>query len=266
MWDGRTGERIAEALERLLRAHGLTGPGTRPGARCAPEARAGVGPHALPAAAAEAGSAPGPAAACRGRALGAAGAARAQPAGPDAVALPEDGARPGRGAAGTTPRIELLWRYNQHYFDDLNADGAAAQRDGWHRALVRRWIDENPPAPRHGLGAVSGVAAHRQLDQVVRWAASAPEPAWLHSLAVQARWLTASGWNGTCWATTCSPTPRRWCLPACSSTGPRPKPGWHDGPAHPASANCPSRSWPTAASSSAARCTTRWRWRTCWTC
>ena len=43
------------------------------------------------------------------------------------------------------PSLDLLWRYNQHYFDDLNAD-AAESRTAWHSALVQRWIDENPPA------------------------------------------------------------------------------------------------------------------------
>lgn len=36
-----------------------------------------------------------------------------------------------------------LWRYNLHYFDDLAADGADA-RLPWHRALVARWMAENP--------------------------------------------------------------------------------------------------------------------------
>ncbi len=45
------------------------------------------------------------------------------------------------------PAIALLWRYNQHYFDDLNATGAPARR-ARHDALIQRWCGENPPG--HG--------------------------------------------------------------------------------------------------------------------
>lgn len=44
---------------------------------------------------------------------------------------------------------DKLWLYNLHYFDDLNAVDAAG-RANWHRALVQRWIAENPPG--HGNG------------------------------------------------------------------------------------------------------------------
>lgn len=42
------------------------------------------------------------------------------------------------------PSVEALWRYHLHYFDDLNAEGAE-QRVGWHRELLQRWLEENPP-------------------------------------------------------------------------------------------------------------------------
>ena len=42
-----------------------------------------------------------------------------------------------------------LWLYNLHYFDDLNAEDAK-QRVDWHKALIQRWIDENPPAVGNG--------------------------------------------------------------------------------------------------------------------
>lgn len=42
------------------------------------------------------------------------------------------------------PRMPKLWLYQLHYFDDLNAFGAAT-RSGWHRSLMDRWIAENPP-------------------------------------------------------------------------------------------------------------------------
>lgn len=38
-----------------------------------------------------------------------------------------------------------LWRYNLHYFDDLNAEGAGTRVD-WHRSLIGRWISENLPS------------------------------------------------------------------------------------------------------------------------
>lgn len=39
----------------------------------------------------------------------------------------------------------MLWRYQLHYFDDLNALDFA-DRSAWHSALIERWIAENPPA------------------------------------------------------------------------------------------------------------------------
>ncbi len=47
------------------------------------------------------------------------------------------------------PSWEKLWRYNLHYFDDLVATGARA-RDVWHRVLIFRWINENPPGQGTG--------------------------------------------------------------------------------------------------------------------
>lgn len=90
-----------------------------------------------------------------------------------------------------------LWRYNLHYFDDLVAQGAA-ERAPWHRALVERWIAENPPG--HGTGWEPYPTSLRIVNWV-KWAltdgqtARDGEPrlldAALHSLAVQARWLRA---------------------------------------------------------------------------
>jgi uncharacterized heparinase superfamily protein len=80
-----------------------------------------------------------------------------------------------------------LWLYNLHYFDDLNADGAAA-RLGWHRALIARWIAENPPAAGNGW---EPYALSLRVVNWIKWAlcANALEPDAAHSLAVQARWL-----------------------------------------------------------------------------
>lgn len=86
------------------------------------------------------------------------------------------------------PRIPLLWRYNLHYFDDLNAQGADARRD-WHRALLARWMAANPP------GQGTAWAPYPLSLRVVNWikwflAGEAPPAAVVHSLAVQVRWLT----------------------------------------------------------------------------
>lgn len=85
-------------------------------------------------------------------------------------------------------RVALLWRYNQHYFDDLNAQGAAGRAD-WHRALLQRWLDENPP------GRGTAWAPYPTSLRIVNWVkwvlgGQALTPAWQQSLAVQARWLT----------------------------------------------------------------------------
>jgi uncharacterized heparinase superfamily protein len=86
------------------------------------------------------------------------------------------------------PQREKLWRYNQHYFDDLNAKDAA-QRIEWHRALLVDWVRANPP----GLGnAWEPYPTSLRIVNWVKWALDGnelPEPC-IHSLAVQARWLT----------------------------------------------------------------------------
>ncbi|MCW5632668.1 MAG: alginate lyase family protein [Rubrivivax sp.] len=84
--------------------------------------------------------------------------------------------------------LPLLWRYNQHYFDDLNAEGAEGRRE-WHRALVARWITENPP----GRGtAWAPYPVSLRIVNWIKWFCAGQPPAgpWLASLAVQARWLT----------------------------------------------------------------------------
>ena len=84
--------------------------------------------------------------------------------------------------------IALLWRYNLHYFDDLCAHGSAA-RDVWHRALIGRWLRENPP-PR----CKTAWAPYPTSIRIVNWikwilAGNEPVSGMLESLAVQARWL-----------------------------------------------------------------------------
>jgi uncharacterized heparinase superfamily protein len=86
------------------------------------------------------------------------------------------------------PAKAKLWRYNQHYFDDLNAQGAEARRD-WHTGLIARWIAENPPA------SGSGWEPYPVSLRIVNWVKFALiggtlDAAARDSLAVQVRWLT----------------------------------------------------------------------------
>ncbi|MFA5913765.1 MAG: alginate lyase family protein [Burkholderiales bacterium] len=80
-----------------------------------------------------------------------------------------------------------LWLYNLHYFDDLVADGAAARAE-WHRALVSRWIAENP------AGQGNGWEPYPTSLRIVNWvkwslAGNALDSETVASLAQQARWL-----------------------------------------------------------------------------
>jgi uncharacterized heparinase superfamily protein len=87
------------------------------------------------------------------------------------------------------PSVPLLWRYNQHYFDDLNAE-RAAERRAWHAALLDRWLDDNPP----GAGtAWAPYPTSLRLVNVLKWhaAGNTLTPRLLASLAAQVRWLSA---------------------------------------------------------------------------
>ncbi|MFO1431382.1 MAG: alginate lyase family protein [Candidatus Competibacteraceae bacterium] len=85
------------------------------------------------------------------------------------------------------PAWEKLWLYNLHYFDDLNAQDAAARKD-WHRGLIQRWIAENPPGQGNGW---EPYPLSLRIVNWIKWAlAGHPlEAAWVHSLAVQIRFL-----------------------------------------------------------------------------
>jgi len=83
--------------------------------------------------------------------------------------------------------LPKLWRYNLHYFDDLNAADAPA-RAPWHRALITRWVAENTPG--QGTGWEPYPTSLRIVNWI-KWARAGntlPQQAF-HSLAVQARWL-----------------------------------------------------------------------------
>jgi uncharacterized heparinase superfamily protein len=84
-------------------------------------------------------------------------------------------------------QAEKLWRYNQHYFDDLNAYDAPHRRVQ-HQALLARWLADNPPG--QGVGWEPYPTSLRIVN-VLKAAASGwglPPAVW-HSLAVQTRWL-----------------------------------------------------------------------------
>lgn len=85
------------------------------------------------------------------------------------------------------PRIDRLWRYNLHYFDDLNARGFGERRE-WHEHLINRWIASNEP----GLG--TGWEPYPISLRIVNWikwflGGTVPRTDWLESLAAQSRWL-----------------------------------------------------------------------------
>lgn len=85
------------------------------------------------------------------------------------------------------PGPDKLWRYNQHYFDDLNAAGAS-ERSVWHRALIADWVRHNPPGQGDGW---EPFPTSLRIVNWVKWAmlGGALPSECLHSLAVQARWL-----------------------------------------------------------------------------
>lgn len=86
------------------------------------------------------------------------------------------------------PAIGKLWRYNLHYFDDLNALDAD-QRIDWHRDLLNRWVRENSPG--HGTGWEPYPTSLRIVNWI-KWALGGHElpPVCVQSLAVQVRWLS----------------------------------------------------------------------------
>lgn len=86
-----------------------------------------------------------------------------------------------------SPARSKLWRYNQHYFDDLNALNADERTD-WHRSLLEQWIRDNRPG--QGTGWEPYPTSLRIVNWI-KWALAGNElsPACTESLAIQARWL-----------------------------------------------------------------------------
>ena len=85
------------------------------------------------------------------------------------------------------PKIPKLWRYNLHYFDDLNAE-EAQQREQWHQAIISDWIKANPPGI--GIGWEPYPVSLRIVNWI-KWALAGNNLSQeaVHSLAIQTRWL-----------------------------------------------------------------------------
>ena len=80
-----------------------------------------------------------------------------------------------------------LWRYNQHYFDDLNAIDSRC-RKSWHIDLIDKWIKENSLPT--GVGWDPYPTSLRIVNWI-KWSASGNELSQdaICSLAIQTRWL-----------------------------------------------------------------------------
>lgn len=86
------------------------------------------------------------------------------------------------------PAMDKLWRYNLHYFADLTSTDCAT-REEWHRALLVRWVRENPP----GVGSAwEPFPTSLRIVNWIKWAMAGNQlpSECVHSLAVQVRWLT----------------------------------------------------------------------------
>ena len=85
------------------------------------------------------------------------------------------------------PDREKLWRYNQHYFDDLTAHNAE-ERKSWHFDLIEKWIVEN--APFVGTGWESYPTSLRIVNWI-KWHLGGNQlsTSALQSLFIQLRWL-----------------------------------------------------------------------------
>jgi len=85
------------------------------------------------------------------------------------------------------PETPKQWLYNLHYFDDLNAQRAGTRRE-WHLALIRKWVEENPPAWEPGW---EPYPTSLRIVNWIKWdlGGNGLSRETEHSLAIQARWL-----------------------------------------------------------------------------
>lgn len=87
-----------------------------------------------------------------------------------------------------------LWLEHLHACPDLIARHSVSRR-GWHRSMLERWIDENPPG--RGLGWATRPLALR-IVHWIQWVqdGATPDSRFLDSLAVQVRWLRSQPSGG----------------------------------------------------------------------
>jgi uncharacterized heparinase superfamily protein len=86
------------------------------------------------------------------------------------------------------PVRDKLWRYNQHYFNDLNA-AFSLERHRWHLSILEAWTLQNPPLS--GVGWDPYPTSLRIVNWI-KWVLNGSElpSECVHSLAVQARFLS----------------------------------------------------------------------------
>ena len=89
---------------------------------------------------------------------------------------------------GNNNNISKLWRYNQHYFDDLNAIDSS-QRKIWHDQLLKSWVNENK------VGKGVGWEPYPTSLRIVNWvkwnfSQNILSNTCIQSLIFQARWLS----------------------------------------------------------------------------
>jgi len=83
---------------------------------------------------------------------------------------------------------DKLWLYNLHYFDDLNAVNSE-QRADWHRKLIQKWINDNPPGFKNGW---EPYPSSLRIINWIKWFLlnGNLKQEWLDSLASQTRFLS----------------------------------------------------------------------------
>ena len=82
-----------------------------------------------------------------------------------------------------------LWRYNQHYFDDLNADNNFV-RSIWHKKIISDWIEQCPPGFNNGWDPYP---TSLRIVNWIKWDLGIGSLSHLActSLGIQSRWLAA---------------------------------------------------------------------------
>lgn len=86
------------------------------------------------------------------------------------------------------PARDKLWRYNQHYFRDLNAP-FSRERHKWHVEILEKWVAQNQPAI--GVGWEPYPISLRIVNWI-KWsfAGNVLPAECIRSLAIQARFLS----------------------------------------------------------------------------